>query len=146
MATFTGSETTVVKSSINGVQVKYGDVSAVNITGTASSVFKLVRVPLGATIVDWMWTGMDGGANQTYKLGLQLPISDTWTVTESILSSDLSFTGGASHRATNAKLPVKVTLTDNHVNTYAWVIATAAAAISATASHRFTVFYTMDNA
>lgn len=146
MATFTASElSSNPKVNVTGVQSVTGNLTAVSATGTASSVFYFVKVPLGATIVDWMWTGEDGGANQTYKLGLRLPISDTWTVTESILASDLSFTAGQSHRATNAKLPVKVTLTDNHTNTYAWVQAVAAAAISATASHRLTVFYVMDN-
>ena len=146
MATFTASEITPTpKVNVTGVQTVTGDVAAVGVTGTASSVFYFVKVPLGATIVDWMWTGSDLAANQTYKLGLRLPISDTWTVTESILASDLSFTGGQSHRATNAKLPVKVTLTNNAINSYAWVQAVAAVAISASASHRFTLFYTMDN-
>ena len=145
MATFTASQqTSEVKNHATGVIAAVGNLTAVSATGTASSVFYLVKVPLGATIVDFMWTGEDGGANQTYKLGLRLPISDTWTVTESILSGDLSFTAGQSHRGTNAKLPVKVTLTDNHTNTYAWVQAVASAAISATASHKLTVFYTMD--
>ena len=144
MATFTASElTSQPKEHHVGVLSKTGDV-VVAVTGTASSVFMFCKVPLGATIVDWMWTGMDGGTNQTYKIGLMLPISDTWTVTESALSSDLSLTGGQSHRATNAKLPVKVSWTDNVTVNYAWVIGTTSAAISATASHRFTVFYTMD--
>lgn len=147
MATFTASEiTSVLKQGHTGVIAKTGNLTGVCATGTASSVFYFVKVPMGATIVDWMWSGEDDAADQTMKLGLRLPISDTWTVTESILSGDLSFTGGQSHRATNVKLPVKVTLTDNHVNNYAWVQAVAASAISASASHKFTVFYTMDGA
>lgn len=145
MATFTASQlTSEVKNLPHGVIAAVGNLAAVGVTGTASSVFYLVKVPLGATIVDFMWTGEDLASNQTYKLGLRLPISDTWTVTESILSGDLSFTGGQSYRGTNVKLPVKVTLTDNHTNTYAWVQAVAAIAISASASHKLTVFYTMD--
>jgi hypothetical protein len=146
MATFTASQlTSQVKAIHAGVQSKTGDISAVGVTGTASSVFYLAQVPVGATIVDWMLTASTGGANQTVKIGLRLPISDTWTVTESVLASDLSLTGGQSHRGTNAKLPYKVSLTNNHHNNFAWVQAVAAAALSTTASMRFTVYYTMDD-
>jgi len=76
-------------------------------------------------------------------LGVRMPISDTWTVSESALSTAVSSTGGQTHRGGSA-LPFFVSAADTaHVN-YAWVEAKAAGAISASALHKFTVFYTMD--
>lgn len=144
MATFTASQlASEVKEAHTGLQAATGILTA-SVTGTASSVFKLVKVPNQATIVDFTWYMEDGGANQTYKLGLRLPYSDTTTVTESCLSSDLSSTGGQTHRG-GIKLPYHVSFTNNAEQQWAWIEAVAAANISASAVHRFTVFYTMDD-
>jgi hypothetical protein len=143
MSTFTASEWTAQPKAIHAGMVCKSGVASVALTGTASSVFKLVKVPNHATIVDYIWYSADAGANQTYKLGMRLPISDTVTVTESCLSTDISNTGGQTHRG-SIKLPYKVSFTDNAIQQWAWIEAVAAAAISASATHRFTVFYTMD--
>ena len=147
MATFTASQWTSSgqpKAGHTGVQCAIGNLVAVGVTGTASSVMYMVQVPVGCTIVDWMWSGEDLAADQTYKLGLRMPISDTWTLTESALAGDLSFTAGQTHRATNVKLPYKVSASSNAITQWAWVQAVAKIAISASASHKLSVFYAMD--
>ena len=145
MATFTASEwTSEVKAVHAGMQCKSGVIAAA-VTGAASSVFKLVKVPNGATIVDYIWWIDDAAANQTYKLGLRLPISDTTTVTESALSTSISLSTVTTPHRGSIKLPVKVSLTNNAIQQWAWIEAVAAIAISASATHRFTVFYAMDD-
>lgn len=150
MATFTASQlNSGVKRQHTGSQAISCVVTA-SATGTASSVFKLVKIPNRCTVTDFTWYMSDAGANQTYKLGLRLPHSDTTTVTESVLCSDLSSTGGQTHRATGGKLPYHVSFSnDVHATdgdgAYAWVEAVAAAAISASALHKFTIYITMDD-
>lgn len=149
MATFTASElTSQVRELHAGLQSKSSRLTAA-VTGTASSVFYLCKVPHGATILDFLWYAADGGANQTYKLGLQLPMDEgsgtqTFTVTESALSGDQSNTGGATLRGQGNKLPYVVSLSDSVIQRWAWVQAVASAAISASATMNFSLIYTMD--
>jgi hypothetical protein len=143
MSTFTASEwTSNVKAVHAGVQSKSA-VAAVTVTGTASSVFKLCRIPNGATIVDFLWYVKDAGTDQSYELGIRYPSSDTYTVSESALSAAVSTTLGVLTRG-SAKLPYKVSISDDAVQSEIWIEAKAVVAISASADHRFTVFYTMD--
>jgi hypothetical protein len=143
MATFTASEWTSQPKAVHVGVLSKSAVAEIAVTGTASSVIKLVKIPNGAVITDFTWYTADAAADQTYKLGLRLPISDTVTVTESALSGDLSSTGGQTHRG-GIKLPYKVSFTNNAIQQWAWIEAVAKIAISASANHRFTVFYTMD--
>lgn len=144
MATFTASlHNTGVKKLHAGANV-VTSVLAVAATGTASTVFLLAKVPNGAVITDWVYYQADAGANNTVKLGLQLPegLSGSWTVTESALMTETANTAGVNFRASNVKTPYKVSFTDTE--RFAWVIAVNTAAISASALGRFTIEYVVD--
>lgn len=149
MATFTASElTSVVRVNEKGLQGKSSRLT-VAVTGTASSVFYLAKVPHGATITDFLFFVDDAGADNTWKLGLQLPHaeaggSNTFTVTESALLTETAATLAPTLRPAGGKLPYRVSISDNVIQRWAWVQATAVVAISASADIRFTVVYQMD--
>lgn len=149
MSTFTASElTSAVRSVHAGLQAKSSRLD-VAVTGTASSVVYLAKVPHGATIVDFIFYVDDGGADDTWKLGLQLPHaeaggSNTFTVTESALMTETASTLGPTLRPVGGKLPYRVSISDNVAQRWAWIQAVNTVAISASAAFRFTVVYQMD--
>lgn len=113
------------------------------VTGTASSVVLLAKIPNGAVIHDFTMFVDDAGADNVWKLGLLLPegVSGSTTVTESALMSDTASTLAPTMRATGGKLPYKVSFTDTE--RFAWIQAVATIAISASADLRFSVYYTV---
>lgn len=145
MATFTSSElTSQVRELHAGLQSKSSSLT-VAVTGTASSVVYLAKIPDQATIVDFIWHVVDAGANNTWKLGLQLPEgSASTTVTESALLAETASTAGVTMRPAGLKLPYKVSISDTCVQRWAWIQGVCTAAISASADQRFSVIYTMD--
>jgi hypothetical protein len=150
MSTFTASElTTSVKSGHIGVQSASSKLTLA-VTGTASSVVYLCKVPHGATIVDFAVYCIDGGTNNTWKIGLQMPHaeaggSNTFTVTESALQTETANSAGAMFRWSSTKLPYRVSISDNVIQRWARVMMVCTAAISATAEIRSTILYTMDD-
>lgn len=150
MSTFTASEwTSGVRELHAGVMQKSSKIT-IAVTGTASSVVLLCKVPHGATIFDYIWSAIDGGTNNTWKLGLQLPLLDStgsqsWTVTESALQTETANTGGAIYRPLIGKLPLRVSISDNVTQRWAWVIGVCTAAISASACQNFTLMYSQDD-
>ena len=142
MATFTASqnqsEVRAVHAGVNVVRAR-ADIAT---TGTASSVVLLVKVPNKAVIVDYMWYVDDGGADNTWDLGFVNPASGS-TLTQSSLRSALSSTSGTHVHGSNLTLPYRISLSDDAVQQWIWVAATSAVAISASAQHKFTLFYTM---
>lgn len=150
MSTFTASElTSAIKAGHTGVQNATSRLTLA-VTGTASSVIYLCRVPHGATITDFSIYISDGGTNNTWKIGLQLPHaeaggSNTFTVTESALMTETANTGGAFFRNTAIKLPYRVSISDNVVQRWARVMMVCTAAISAVAEVRSTIYYSMDD-
>lgn len=150
MSTFTASElTSTVRDMPSGVQQKSSKIT-IAVTGTASSVVLLAKVPHGATIVDYIWSTIDGGTNNTWKLGIQYPLLDasgsqSTTVTESALQTETANTAGAIFRPLIGKLPYRVSISDNVTQRWAWVIGVCSAAISASACQNFTVIYSQDD-
>ena len=109
MATFTASarQSSVIKAPHTGVQAINARWSICG-TGTASSVVLLVRVPNGATILDYMLYADSAGANQTVQVGT--------SATPSGLGAAVSLTAGTTHRGLNgltALLPYRVSLSDD---------------------------------
>ena len=151
MSTFTASQlTSEVRVLHAGVQAKSSKLTVAT-TGTASSVFLLTKVPHGATITDFIFFIDDAGADNTWKLGLQLPMaeaggSNTFTVTESALLTETAATLAPTLRPSGGKLPYRVSISDNVIQRWAWIQAVAVVAISASANMNFTVVYQMDEA
>ena len=145
MSTFTASElTSTVRELHTGVIAKSSRLTLA-VTGTASSVVLLAKVPDQATIIDFIFYVDDGGADDTWKLGLQLPEgSASTTVTESALMTETASTLGPTLRPIGGKLPYKVSISDTCVQRWAWVQAVNTVAISATATMAFTLIYQMD--
>lgn len=149
MATFTCSE--ISGGYPNSVHAGVASVSAVgtkSTSTTASSMFKLVKVPAHCVITGFSYTVAKASPTTatTVKLGVQLPHegtggTNTWTVTESALrTNDLTVTGGTLYNG-SGKLPYRVSASNNaHVN-YAWVVATSVGVLSNCSVHRITVYY-----
>ena len=120
------------------------------VTGTASTVVFLAKVPDKAVITDFQFYAKDGGTNQTWMLGLQLPegsTSGSVTVTQSALLTNTSNTGaaGVTTRAVGNKLPYKVSISGEANPKWAWVIAVCGAAISASADLNLMLTYHFDS-
>lgn len=142
MATFTASarQSSVIKAPHTGVQAINARWSICG-TGTASSVVLLVRVPNGATILDYMLYADSAGANQTVKIGT--------SATPSGIGAAVSLTAGATNRGLNgltALLPYRVNLSDDAIPQWVWLQAEFGVAISASSRGNFTLFYTIDGA
>lgn len=148
MSTFTASElTSEVRDGYAGLISKSAKLT-VAVTGTASSVFKLVKIPNGATIVDFVWYVDDAGGDQEWKLGIRYPEgSSSYTVTESALCTNTSISAvvPAGRIFPVGQLPYKFSFSaGERSDPYGWIEAVAKVAISASAQHNFTVIYTMD--
>lgn len=150
MSTQTGTQiyprNNAVRANHTGVQVAVGQASLA-VTGTASSVYLLCRVPHGAVILDFEFNGDDGGADNTWDLGILQPegsTSGSMTHSQSALATVLSLSANTvPHRGTTLKLPYEVDIADAAIPRWAWVTATAAAAVSASVSIKIIVYYTM---
>lgn len=150
MSTQTGSQiyprNNAIRANHVGLHVATGN-AVFAVTGTASSVYLLCRVPHGALIHDIMFNGDDGGADNTWDIGLVLPEGTaSYTLTQSALQTTLSLSANtAPHRGVVTKLPYAVDCPDAHPQQWAWVCATAAVAVSASISIKISVFYTMED-
>lgn len=149
MSTFTASLHSDLKSSPSGLIAASSKIT-VGVTGTASSVFLLAKVPNGANIVDFIWVVDDAASDQEYDLGIQKPegsVSGSVTLSQSALAADQSISNltTALRPQFGLKLPYKVSISDAAVPRWAWVAAVNQVAISASANMTFTVFYTMDD-
>lgn len=139
MSTFTASlHQSQVRELHAGLQTASSKITLA-VTGTASSVVLLAKVPNQARIHDFVWYLVDAGANNTWKLGLQYPTDKA--TSESALLTTTANTGGANLRPSGLTMPVRVSFTATEGAQYAWVIATCTAAISASADQRFSLFY-----
>lgn len=148
MSTFTASlHNPNVKEIVPGLQAVSGR-ATIRTTGTAASSVLLAKVPNGAVIKGFTFYAKDGGTDQTWKLGIQKPegsTSGSTTVSKSALMAALSNTGAAAISSGNAdKLPYKVSISSESTPNWAWVIATASAALSASADVTLIINYEMD--
>lgn len=109
------------------------------VTGTASSVILLAKVPNQCMIHDFVWYAVDAGTNNSWKLGIQY-LTDKATSESALLTNTVN-TLGVALRPSGLKLPFKVSFTETENTNYAWIIATTVVAISASADQRFSVFY-----
>ena len=141
MSTFTASQhQSQVRELHSGLQSMSSKIT-VAVTGTASSVVLLAKVPNGCWIKDFVWYAIDGGTNNTWKLGIQYPTDKA--TSESALLAETANTAGAALRPSGLKLPFLVSFTATEGVQYAWVAATSVVAISASANQVFSVFYEM---
>ena len=118
-------------------------------TATASSIFLMVKVPDGATIVDYRFFGNDAAADQLYDIGIVKPegsTSGSVTISISAIDANLCISGGVTRNVLSAKLPYKVSISGEASPKWAWVTLMNTIAISASALLSLTVFYTMDEA
>ena len=148
MSTFTASELTSPGKVLHAGLVSKSGVLTVGATGTASSIFMLASIPNGATVVDWVWYVDDAGDNQTWQLGIRWPEgTSSYTTSPSALSAAQSISSAvpAGRIFPQGNVPYKFSFSQGHRESYGWIVAENSAAISASAVHRFTLVYTMDN-
>ena len=147
MATFTASELTSPAKTLHaGVQSK-SSVLTISTTATAASILMLAKIPNGATVVNFLWRCDDGGADQTYTLGVRYPEGDTSysTVADALLgATSISTVVPAGAIWPDNTLPYKFSFSQGNRESYGWIVATPSAALSSSAISKFTVFYTMD--
>ena len=155
MTTFTQS---LLRSSPPDVHVGLNVVASItpggetSATGTAASVFLLVRVPNGATIVDWHLHITTGSTtNQTVQIGTSASpsgIAALFSLSTSFsasISLDVVAAEIADHRAPKGdRLPVRISLSDDVQPAEVWIQLAVTADICATAFMSFTLFYVMD--
>ncbi len=119
------------------------------LTGTAASTFLLAKVPNGAHIKDFHFFADDAGANQTWTLGIQKPEGSTSGSTTVDATALLAATSTSSSETTmrpaGGLLPVKVSISDEALPRWAWIVAVNGAAISASVDMTFVVQYDMDD-
>ena len=139
MSTFTASlHQSQVREVHAGLQAASSKIT-IAVTGTASSVVLLAKVPNQAWIHDFVWYAVDAGANNSWKLGIQYPTDKA--TSESALLAETVNTGGAALRPSGLKLPFKVSFTATTGEQFAWIVATTVVAISASADQVFSVIY-----
>lgn len=148
MATVTASlHNPNVKEIVPGLQAVSGRATIRAAHGAASSTL-LAKVPNGAVIKGFTFYAKDGGADQTWKLGIQKPegsTSGSTTVSKSALMGALSNSGAAVISFGNAdKLPFKVSISSESTPNWAWVIATNSASVSSSADVTLIIQYEMD--
>jgi hypothetical protein len=145
MATFTASALQVgVKAVHTGVNV-VGCRFATTVTMTAASIVKLVRVPNGATIVDWMFYGDDAAANQTVKIGTSNTPSGIAAAFSLSQSASAEASPSSFRAVMGTLLPVRISLSDDVMPKEVWIQMIISIAASESADYRFTLFYTMDD-
>ena len=141
MSTFTASQhQSQVRELHSGLQSMSSKIT-VAVTGTASSVVLLAKVPNGCWIKDFVWYAIDAGGNNTWKLGIQYPTDKA--TSESALLTTTANTAGVQMRPSGLTIPFLVSFTATEGVQYAWVAATSVVAISASANQVFSVFYEM---
>lgn len=164
MATFTASQLNSNTKAVHTGVIVAGSALSLSVTGTASSIILLSKVPSGATLLDWWMRIHTGGASQTVKLGTSASPSGIMSITtlSQTYSTSLSgqaivptpygvfnqgwfrAPGGTAGATTNDLMPVRISLSDDAQPREVWIQATLGVAISASAFLTWTLFYTMD--
>ncbi len=145
MATFTAS---ALQSGVKAVHTGLNVVGCrftTSGTMTAASIVKLVKVPNGATIVDWMFYGDDAAANQTVKIGTSNTPSGIAAVFSLSVSASSDVSPSSFRAVMGTLLPVRISLSDDVMPKEVYVEMIIAIAASASADYRFVLFYTMDD-
>ena len=137
MATVTGTFATATpRLSHEGVTVARGQYTAGGVTVSVSDTILMVKVPNGATIIDGYIGGTAGSGAIVFEIGV--------AGTDNNLASALTLSATAQVARFNAGgLPVKVSLSDDAVPQWTWVMATVASGSACTtASINLVVSYT----
>lgn len=112
----------------------------ISTTATLSSIVKLVRVPNGTTIVDWMFHGAGQDIGQTAVIGF----SDS----PSALMAAYSLTNGATRSVLDSAgglLPYVNSMSDDANPLFRWVqLKYVAGSMSGTHTGKFTLFFQND--
>lgn len=161
MATFTASQLrTNVYERHAGLNVTAAAVAAA-VTGTASSVVLLSRVPTGATLVDFWMRLRSGGVSQTVKIGTSASPSGIMSITTlsvtyshsatAIVPTDAGVMGqwwirapGGTRGGGTDLMPVRISLSDDVQPAEVWIQATMGVAISASLLLSWCLFYLTD--
>ena len=134
-----------------------GGSASTSVTGTASSIVLLCVVPNKATITDWWLRIQQGGAAQTVALGtsaspsgIAAPFSLTMvqalsgSATLTLAWPDTIFRApGPGQFGVAARMPVRVSVSDDVTPAFVTLQAELGVAISATLSMEFMVEYRM---
>lgn len=143
MASVTGTFATATpRLSHEGVTVARGQYTANGATVSVSDSYLLVKVPNGATIVDGYISGTHGSTACIFEIGVK---NDAGTFVDNNLGAAMTLSATAQLvRFNSGSLPVKVSLSDDAVPQWAWVVATVAtsASVCTTASINLVVKYT----
>lgn len=145
--------------------------TGVNVTGSAlslavntsaSSVFRLLTVPNGTTLVDFWLRAQTGGADQTYQIGTSQTRSGIMSVTTACQTFSISTQAagpsargvfnqgwyrapGGTQGATGATadlMPVRISASDDTIPASVDLFLTCGVAISSSAYFTFMLFYT----
>lgn len=147
-----------LKAVHTGINVAGGHLSA-SATLSPSGVLNMVKVPNGATIVDFWLKVVSGGVDNNIQIGTsQTPsgimsittLTATFTATHAnYISTTIRAPGGTGSQSglsanTDDFLPIRISLSDDAQPSSVWVQARIGADVSASAFFTFMLFYTMD--
>lgn len=153
-----------VKAVHTGLNVVASHWSA-SATFSPSGILNMVRLPHGATVVDFWGKIAQGGAAQTLKIGTSntpsgimsiMTLCQTFSLSASVSLDVLTLVyegpmdqkwfraPGGTRGGTGDLLPVRISLSDDAQPSNIWVQGRLGAAISASALFTFCLFYTMD--
>lgn len=143
MASITGTFATAnPRLSYEGVTVARGQYTANGVTVSVSDSYLMVKVPNGATIVDGYITGTHGASACLFQIGVK---NDANTFVDNNLGDSLTLSATSQLVRFNAgTLPVKVSLSDDAMPQWTWVVATVqtSGSVCVTASINLVVKYT----
>jgi hypothetical protein len=171
MATFTASEINALKRNHAGINMVRSRIGIASGSLTTSDVVLMVRVPSGATVIDW-WVnggiGIDGGTG-TWKLGVQGSHTDAISgnalsddtlyaamslTTSGIFRAGVAFNYSVSATVTNSVaqatvnsarpglMPFKISLSDGAMPQWVWLqLTNSSGSTTATCSLQMTVLY-----
>lgn len=160
MSTFTASQLASSAKAVHTGVIVTASALSLTVTGTASSIFLLSRVPNGATLVDFILRFQSAGLSQTIKLGTSASPSGIMAITTLTITYSESGNvfadygvagqgwvrspGGTRNGTANDFMPVRISLSDDLQPASVWVQATAGHDICQSAFLSWTLFYTMD--
>ncbi len=160
MTTFTCSQLSSDAKAVHTGVIVTSSALSLTVTGTASSIFLLSRVPNGATLVDFVLRFQSAGLSQTIKIGTSASPSGIMQITTMSLTYSHSGTqqvdyglagqgwirspGGSRNNKVNDFMPVRLSLSDDLQPASVWIQATAGHDICQSAFLVWTLFYTMD--
>lgn len=136
MATVTGTFASASpRLAYEGPSVARGQYTANGVTVSVSDTILLVKVPNGATIIDGYISGTHGSGAGIFEIGVM--------GVDNNLGSAMTLSATAQLvRFNSAQLPLKVSLSDDAVPQWSWVMATVAGgSVCVTASINLCVTY-----